>query len=661
MARRWATWLAFLVASASAPPVAAAEPQPIAVEVPEQVVVVTGTRTPRRLRDDPIGTEVVGARELSARNVRDASTALASEPGVQIERSFRGSSFQLRGLDAKYVRILVDGMPVVGQVNDTIDLRRYAVEGIERIEVLRGTASALYGSDALAGVVNLISRRPKRPFEGSVFAQYSPDRALPVLGRVESSAVGGTLGTRQGSLAASLSFNWFGNDSYTLSEGDPEALPTNGDSRSAGLATARLFWLPSPQVEAMAFVRAGTFHSRGVDLQPPRALFNRRVGEQELAAGGQATLRPDEATRIVLNLQANRFWREFWRQQRQVDTPADDMTSLESLVRGEVQLDRALTPALDLLLGGGGQVASLASERLEHDGGSVATGWAFLQLEWRPHALVDVVAGGRLDVDELFGTHATPRAVVRLKADPLVEGLALRLKYGEGFRAPSFGERYLAFHNQVANYVVYGNTALRPETSRGVEAGLEWSPPWPRAGLVPTVRVNLFRTTLDGLIQARETADSSLALQRFRYVNYSSGRLGGVEASMRITHGSWLIGDLGYAWLDAHGTVDGVTRVLPGRAARQLTAMLIVQSEESGLELTARGQMLFGRAALDDSIVLAPVAIADVRVGQRLWSDAAGGSELQLYVAADNVLGVTDPDFLQYPGRVVQAGLQARH
>ena len=69
-------------------------------------------------------------------------------------------------------------MPLVGQVNDTIDLRRYATEGLERIEVLRGTASALYGSDALAGVVNLISRRPRKPFEGSVFAQYSPDRAI---------------------------------------------------------------------------------------------------------------------------------------------------------------------------------------------------------------------------------------------------------------------------------------------------------------------------------------------------------------------------------------------------------------------------------------------------------------------------------------------------
>src|SRR4051794_31513303 len=78
-------------------------------EVPEQVLVITGTRTPRRVTDDPVGTERIGARELAARNVRDASHALEAEPGIQVERSFRGSSFQLRGLDAKYTRVLVDG------------------------------------------------------------------------------------------------------------------------------------------------------------------------------------------------------------------------------------------------------------------------------------------------------------------------------------------------------------------------------------------------------------------------------------------------------------------------------------------------------------------------------------------------------------------------
>lgn len=655
--------LAFAEASASEPEVPAAHAAaPVVVEtMPEQGVVVTGTRTPRKLRDDPIGTEVVGAKELGARNVRDASTALAAEPGIQVERSFRGSSFQLRGLDAKYVRMLMDGMPLVGQVNDTIDLRRYATEGIERIEVLRGTASALYGSDALAGVVNLISRRPRQPLEGSVFAQYSPDRAVPLVGKVESTAVGGTLGTRQGDLAASLSFNWFGNDSYTLSEGDPAALPTNGDSRSSGMATGRVFWTPSPQLEAMAFVRGGGFFSRGVDLQLPRALFNRRVGEQELSAGTQATWRPDEQTRLVFFLQGNGFWREFWREQRQVAGSAESMNSLETLVRGEVQADRAVSPTLEVLGGAGGQVGALSSPRLEQNGGSVASGWAFAQVEWRPHALVDLVAGGRLDVDQLFGVHATPRAVLRLKADPLVDGLSLRLKYGEGFRAPSFGERYLAFHNQVANYVVYGNKDLGPELSRGFEAGLDWTPAWPGAGVVPTARVNVFRSSLTGLIQPVERADSSLAFQRFQYLNYSEATIGGVEAATRISAGEWLVADLGYAWLDTRATIDGVTRVLPGRAARQVTGMVVLQSDEWGTQLTARGQLLFGRTALDADVMLDPVAIADLRLGQRVWRAEKGGSELQLYVTADNVLDVTDPNFFQYPGRVIQAGLQARH
>lgn len=628
-----------------------AEEPPTPPQVPELTVVVTGTRTPRRISEDPVGTEVIGATELAARNVRDASRALEAEPGIQTERSFRGSSFQLRGFDAKYVRILVDGLPVTGQVNDVIDLRRYAMEGVERIEIVRGATSSLYGSDALAGVVNLISRRPKRPLELAGFAQY---------GMLNQSVAGLTAGTRKGDVSGSLSLNWFGNDSYDLTPGD-ENLATNGDSRRAGIATGRLFWSPSERVELSAMVRAGFFDSRGVDLQPPRALFNRRVGEDELSGAIQGRIETDEATRISFSLLGNGFWRDFWRQQRQ-GPGLDDMQSLETLLRSEVQVDRKIVDT-EAAVGAGVQRGSLTSPRLEGGNASVVAGWLFAQAEAMFFDRLQLIAGGRLDLDQTFGVHVSPRIAMRLHLMGRGDGLALRASYGEGFRAPSFGERFLAFHNQVANYVVYGNTALRPEVSRGGQLSLEWTPAKVAAlgRFVPSARVTGHFNALQGIIQPREMADSTLVEQRFQYVNYDTGRIAGIEAALRGTWNRNLIADLGFAWLDAQATVDGQRRYLPGRAARQATLSVIARAPSWGTELSVRQQVLVGRSALADDTRLPALYLADVKVSQRVWRNEKTSSDVEAYVLGENLANQNDLAFLALPGRLVTAGVAARY
>jgi len=636
-------------------------PPPPGEDAPELKVVVTGTRTPRRVGDDPIGTERIGARELQARNVRDVSRALEGEPGIQVERSFRGSSFQLRGLDAKYVRILVDGMPAVGQVNDVIDLHRFAVEGVDRIEVVRGASSALYGSDALAGVINLISRRPKRALESTVFLQYAPPSDLPLVGNVMANAAGGSIGTRQGDFTGLLSLNWFANDPYTLYAGNPAALPTSGDSRASLQGTGRFSYAPSKAFETSGFVRAGGFQSLGVDLQPPRALFNREVQERELAFGSTTQWVPDELTRVQLLLQGNGFWREFRRQQRQ-GPGLDEQVSRETLGRGEVQLDRKLQPGLEFTGGAGGQYGHFSSLRIAGGAAQVFQGWTFAQADWTPFPELELIGGLRGDFDSNFGAWASPRIAARLKADGLLGGLAFRASYGHGFRAPSFGERFLDFNNSVANYRVAGNPDLKPETSQGGQLGAEWTPSWMTDGPIPTVRLTGHYMRLTNLIQAIETEESTIAFQQFRYDNYSRAYTGGVEASVRVLWDELLIADVGYAWLDARGQysfADPETP-LPGRAARQLTANLVLQLPQ-GTEFSSRNSLLFMRTALADGVVLPNIALCDIRLAHRLWKSEKGRSELSLFVQADNLIDVREPEFLSLPGRTFTAGINARY
>jgi hypothetical protein len=143
-----------LAVIAAQPAIAADEPVADGDEV-----VVTATRTPGRLGDSPVAVEVIGREELEGSGADTLAEVLEHQPGLQVTRTFRGSALRMNGLDSDCVLVLIDGQPVQGRVGGAIDLSRFPVDRIERVEVVRGAASALYGADAIGGVVHIITRK----------------------------------------------------------------------------------------------------------------------------------------------------------------------------------------------------------------------------------------------------------------------------------------------------------------------------------------------------------------------------------------------------------------------------------------------------------------------------------------------------------------------
>jgi outer membrane receptor for ferrienterochelin and colicins len=126
--------------------------------VPLGEIVVTAARREQRLADAVVETEVITSSELR-RGPSDLASVLTQHVGVQPDGGVpAGTGVQLRGFGARRVLVLVDGQPVVGRVNGTLDLARIPVASIERIEIVKGPQSTLYGSDAIGGVINLISK-----------------------------------------------------------------------------------------------------------------------------------------------------------------------------------------------------------------------------------------------------------------------------------------------------------------------------------------------------------------------------------------------------------------------------------------------------------------------------------------------------------------------
>ena len=131
-------------------------------------VVVTATRTPHRLKDTPVITNLITRAEIEATGAENIGEVLEHKAGIIINRDGHGDGVQLQGLDSEYVLILVDGEPQVGRIAGKLDMARIAVENVERIEVGKGATSSLFGNSALAGVINIITRKAASPFSVQV-------------------------------------------------------------------------------------------------------------------------------------------------------------------------------------------------------------------------------------------------------------------------------------------------------------------------------------------------------------------------------------------------------------------------------------------------------------------------------------------------------------
>ena len=130
-------------------------------------IVVTATRTEKALEDVAVPITVVTADEMGRQGVLRLQDALKNVPGLMLADD-HGIGLQIRGFDADYTLVLLDGEPVIGRTAGTLDLDRLAVQGLSHIEVVRGPSSSLFGSEALAGVVNLVSARPPPGTRGSI-------------------------------------------------------------------------------------------------------------------------------------------------------------------------------------------------------------------------------------------------------------------------------------------------------------------------------------------------------------------------------------------------------------------------------------------------------------------------------------------------------------
>ncbi|MGV3623631.1 MAG: TonB-dependent receptor plug domain-containing protein [Archangium sp.] len=523
----------------------------------ERVTVVTASRAERGLQDSTIATEVITREDIEATGSVTLGDLLEEHANLDVTRGLNGQNVRLQGMDMKYLLILVDGERVTGRIDGDIDLTRFMAEDIERVEIVRGPGSALYGADAIAGVVNIITRRGRKPFAGDV------NVAGGSLGLFD---LGGSASTKTGPFRARISMGYHRGDGW---DRDPSDVATTGPRFDQANVAGRFEWQATETTSLEA--RAEYFYrdTSRVDLGAGGAVFDRSNRTETLTLG----LTPKGSTPFGLTWRIGAhytlFRDQYLNDQRnaaaldQYQETWDHLTQLSAL--GDVKLgdSHAVTAGVE------GYAEFLKSDRVS-DFGQRYRFAIFAQDEWsiltRPK--LALVPGIRLDVDTQFGAAPSPRLAARF--DPH-ETVTLRASGGLGFRAPSFRELLLNFQNPGVGYIVEGNPALRPERSWSVNVSGEWRPILP-----VTVSANLFHNELTDLIQPISAGTNEAGqLTRYVYTNIDRAFTQGLESSVRVTPLPQVSVDLSYMLLNAINRATG--QQLEGRSAHRGTADLRVQ------------------------------------------------------------------------------------
>jgi len=580
----------------------------VASMLPE--IVTTVGRRERRAGELTVSTVTVDRREIEAQAATAVDQVVGELPGVQVgTRNPAGSTLLIRGLGESRVLLLVDGEPVGGVLLENRDLSRTSTLAVDRIEVTKGPGSVEHGSDALGGVINVVTAPPEGPLR------------LVARGRA------GSLGRREGDAAISrggaVAFRIAGglrqSDYVAGREQDAAALERVWDLRS----TART------HLSRAVRLRGDINYERTRQRWPVDDQFNGFVDTWNASALLESTAELGPASlraRVV-----GQFFKYRYRQSQGSTPVADQGTSpqKEETLRGVLAWSRPLGRHLvDLGVEGtfrrvhaagyldGGQASDRIIEAYAQDGWEIG--------RWYLNG------GARFSHSSRWGSSFTPSLGA---AADLTSKLRWRASVARGVRAPSFKELAWDFPNLGVGYVVQGNPDLAPESSWSVSTGATWTP---ADGL--RVGVDLYRNALRDLIDFRTAGFTTGGLLVYRPENVERARTEGVELEVRRAWGQWIT-TAGYEYLHARDLDNDLP--LDGRSAHtarlRLTRLLGFLSRGTA-DVTGR---YTGRAPMFASSDGGPPASAGTREAFLAMDLRVGGDlfpGLGLEAGVDNLL-----------------------
>lgn len=523
-------------------------------------IVVTGTGTEHYVKDAPIQTEVITGKALEdyvGRDIEDVLSGLSSS--FSFNASDMGSNMQLNGLKSDYILVLLDGRRMSAGVGGQSDLSRINLNEIDRVEIVRGAVSTLYGSDAIGGVINFITKKREQAISFSTTTRVGEHEDV---NSNNSLKLGYGKLTSNTGIAVKHTHGW----RNTTEEWHRNKLETNSVTKTVNRSTdyslsERLSYdiNKSLQVYGDAF-----FYQKWT--KRPMGVPNWRLSDlyyQNQTYGVGAKYKINRKHFIVYDSSFDRYdyyydynSREYTDFEDENGKPIIHMKGDRVLQSSERRFINNVKGVFTIF------TTNTISIGVEHIWeklvapyrlvGNTATAFnyaGYIQDEWNISEKLNFTAGIRYDKHRDFKNTLTPKASFAYKAN---DKLTLRANYSQGFKAPTMKELYYHYYATIMSKfkAYYGNKDLKPQKSNYYSLSAEYYYNWLK------LSVTLYHNSLRDMISLQSTETSYddkqlLVEETMHYVNLAKARTYGLDVNSDITLPYHLSLGLGYSFLHA--------------------------------------------------------------------------------------------------------------
>lgn len=518
-------------------------------------VVVTGSRTARPIKMSPVTTQVLGGKALVDAGYSNLQQALQQEtPGLNIQKVGFGNEISMQGLDARHVLFLMDGERMTGDMAGNLDYERFNLHAIDRVEIVKGASSTLYGSRAAGAVINLITKKTDKPLSidaGIRYGQmnernYKHPQPKDFLYMFEQNADRPNLqswvsaGFKAGKFTSQTDVWYSESDAFYMYQAEndkkvytKEANPflphditvvSNAIRPPMGIegkehitVSQKLYYNPNPNLSVLVY--GSSFFMNTYDLIQDMTFSQAR----DWTAGTKVTYHVKDWFSVTGSLHAD-FYDRFKRHER-IDKRQKDYES--SIYQPRLTVTSNYFNGHSLILGMEHTPDELTSDRFSgnanHDLKTRALKETeyFLQDEWTINPRWMISAGIRTNFSKAFGFMGMPKVAAKYSPD---KHWSLRANYSMGYRSPSIKELFFNW-DHLGMFMIRGNENMRPEKNNYFSLGAEYSND--RLFVSGTAYGNYFRDKIEGVWRIYDMQ------YNFEYTNLSQQRLLGLEVLAR--------------------------------------------------------------------------------------------------------------------------------
>jgi len=526
-----------------------------------QEVVVTGTGTEHYLKDAPVQTEVItgsALKEYAGRDIEEVLGGLSS--AFTFSRSDMGNNLQLNGLKNDYILIMLDGKRINGDIGGQSDLSRINMHNIERIEIVKGAVSSLYGSDAIGGVINFISKKNRDKFNMTNTSR---------VGEYGDISQSNSIGIAHGKWNSNTTFalkhtdgwrnttrEWYRGNLY-------ENSVTKTINRSTNYTVSEdLSYQLSSKLSLNAnfsFYEKWTYRPTGI---PQWRLYDFYYRDQTYGGGAKYNLK--NRNYLTADISFDRYDYSYDYTSREYTDYFDENDDRIIYYPGDRILQtsqrRVLANAKGVFYLGESHTLNTGMEyirdklispfRLEGDEATDYSVSGYAQDEWNVTDRFNITAGLRYGIHKEAGNILTPKISGMYKAGDI----NLRATYSRGFKAPTVKELYYHYYATIMSKykAYYGDTNLDPQKSDYYAVNAEYNHSRFKASI--TGYYNHIRDMISLQTVATSYEDKLLLVEEtMKYVNLAKGRTYGVDITVdaELPYNIKVGGS--YSYLDAKG------------------------------------------------------------------------------------------------------------